>query len=466
MTATQSNGKNILFIVLDTLRAKEVLENIKKFKFFSKLMKDGIVYKKAIAPSNWTLPSHASIFTGLYPLEHGVNRVYDSLRKSPFNLPVLLKKAGYRTLLITNNNFISSEYKFIYGFNKYINLSAEHNEVKIKTPEEFLNAIKDSKNISDCLNSFLEFLRHADHTMLGFNKDRNTKITTEILIDLIKSEKYLLNKHFIFVNYMENHEFYRPFSHYCLGTSISNFVSLIYYLKEVRPKYYTEYAFFNSINLSKKSINFLRKLYLDTIYYIDKTLLKLFKTMESEGSLDSTVLIVTSDHGNEHFEHSILGHSKHLYNTISHVPLFIYGLDDHQIIEDFVSVKDIYGIVLKSSIGKVPNFVKLPPPFSRNYQNFALSEMVVEPILDFAIKTKKIDDAKRMLYGGVSVHFDNYHYIKLTNGKTFLFDFEKDYLEKENLFNDRKDEIPKNISRFVDYRIEKIILKYLLKFKF
>ena len=57
---------NVVFIVVDTLRddyANPLKEELKKLGFIS--------YNNVIAPASWTLPSHVSIFTGLYPAFHG-----------------------------------------------------------------------------------------------------------------------------------------------------------------------------------------------------------------------------------------------------------------------------------------------------------------------------------------------------------------------------------------------------------
>ena len=127
---TNSKKSNVIFILADTLRAKEVFENLNKLKFFKRIAREGITYRKAIAPSTWTLPSHASIFTGLLPLEHKVNFAYDRLKPSLMLLPVVFLKSGYSTACFTNNPLIDYTYGFGYGFEKVFRVN--------KTPEEKL----------------------------------------------------------------------------------------------------------------------------------------------------------------------------------------------------------------------------------------------------------------------------------------------------------------------------------------
>ncbi|MGC9108627.1 MAG: alkaline phosphatase family protein, partial [Infirmifilum sp.] len=105
---------NIVLIVLDTLREDHAqgLEPLTQLGF--------VKYENVYAPAPWTLPSHASMFTGLYPSEHGIHErrgIYDigslatlsRIRMTKFNGGILgeLKATGYTTYVISANTFIS-----------------------------------------------------------------------------------------------------------------------------------------------------------------------------------------------------------------------------------------------------------------------------------------------------------------------------------------------------------------------
>ena len=89
---------NIIFIVLDTLRADRVLQkqnNVELTPFIKGILKKSIYFENCIANSPWTLASHISMFTGLYPIQNRIleNNVYALNNKLPI-LTEILKKNG------------------------------------------------------------------------------------------------------------------------------------------------------------------------------------------------------------------------------------------------------------------------------------------------------------------------------------------------------------------------------------
>ena len=109
---------NMIVIVLDTLRkdalpvygGKSITPNLEKFS------QDSVVFQNAIAPSSWTVPSHVSIFTGLYPRKHGVHEDFEGGPRGIFRklhefrgnaITKKLKDFGYNTLGLSANGQIS-----------------------------------------------------------------------------------------------------------------------------------------------------------------------------------------------------------------------------------------------------------------------------------------------------------------------------------------------------------------------
>jgi arylsulfatase A-like enzyme len=129
--ARKSEEKNILFIMLDTLRAdhlgcygyyRDTSPHIDKFA------KEALLFQNAFSQSSWTLPSHYSIFTSLYPYESGYTPVYNPELKStsspslPPEIDTLtewLKEAGYLTLATTGGGYMNSAYGLDQGFEEY-----------------------------------------------------------------------------------------------------------------------------------------------------------------------------------------------------------------------------------------------------------------------------------------------------------------------------------------------------------
>lgn len=79
----------------------------------------GIVFERAVAQSPWTRPSVASVFTGLWPRRHGVNRIEDALSSEVTTLAELLREAGYGTHGVIANSSVARAFGFDRGFDGY-----------------------------------------------------------------------------------------------------------------------------------------------------------------------------------------------------------------------------------------------------------------------------------------------------------------------------------------------------------
>jgi choline-sulfatase len=131
-----STNSNIVLIVIDTLRSDHLPfygYPQDTAPFLGELAANGIVFENTYSTSSWTSPATASLFTSLYPIQHGVltgllaareTMKIDSeitINKIPAaveTLPEILKKAGYRTFGISDNINISVEEGFDQGFDK------------------------------------------------------------------------------------------------------------------------------------------------------------------------------------------------------------------------------------------------------------------------------------------------------------------------------------------------------------
>ncbi len=146
LAAACSNGEpqkaapNVLMVVIDTLRADHLPfygYSEQTAPFLDRIAKQGVVFERAWATSSWTAPATASIFTGLYPNQHGVtqgmvlvnnvratgdptitlNRIPDAIE----TVPELMKSRGYRTYGIADNPNICEEEGFESGFDRFQN---------------------------------------------------------------------------------------------------------------------------------------------------------------------------------------------------------------------------------------------------------------------------------------------------------------------------------------------------------
>jgi len=309
---------NVIMIVLDTARADH-------FSFYGyprattpfleQLAKDSVVFENAFSTAPWTLPSHASFFTGLYPSEHNCHYENMRLAKSYQTLAEDLSKMGYFTLGYSNNEMITRFSGLTQGFDRFV----ESSKARFYTGE----TVK------------LFFQTLMDENLYYDNGARATG-------RVIKKWLARINRHntryFLFINYMESHipypQFAEAFKFFDQPDEARN------RLKNKIPQYdiYNCHPELNSQIISD-SVNW----YDGALFYLDLKLKELFQFMRDNAYLDNTIIIILADHGESLGEHNLWGHAIGLYQQLLWVPLMIYAPDKlaPARIKRMVSLKDV-----------------------------------------------------------------------------------------------------------------------------
>ena len=309
---------NVIMIVLDTARADH-------FSFYGyprattpfleQLAKESVVFENAFSTAPWTLPSHASFFTGLYPSEHNCHYENMRLAKSYQTLAEDLSKMGYFTLGYSNNEMITRFSGLTQGFDRFV----ESSKARFYTGE----TVK------------LFFQTLMDENLYYDNGARATG-------RVIKKWLARINRHntryFLFINYMEAHipypQFAEAFKFFDQPDEARN------RLKNKIPQYdiYNCHPELNSQIISD-SVNW----YDGALFYLDLKLKELFQFMRDNAYLDNTIIIILADHGESLGEHNLWGHAIGLYQQLLWVPLMIYAPDKlaPARIKRMVSLKDV-----------------------------------------------------------------------------------------------------------------------------
>ncbi len=114
---------NLLLVTLDTTRADRIGcygYAAARTPHLDRLAAEGIRFERAYAPAPITLPAHASIFTGLYPFEHGVRNNGNFYLTDRFEtLATVLKGQGYRTAAFVSTFILDRRYGLARGFETY-----------------------------------------------------------------------------------------------------------------------------------------------------------------------------------------------------------------------------------------------------------------------------------------------------------------------------------------------------------
>jgi len=316
-----SERPNVLLIVLDTVRAdhmscygyaRNTTPNIDAFAAEAHL------YKNVLSPSPWTLPSHASFFTGLPSSGHLCTNLHMFLDDSFDTLAEQLNAAGYQTLALVTNSALSKEQGFGQGFEVFENPGRNIDHFRpllgVTNREEM-----DAKSYSYLMQRRLEEWFAQD-----YEPDR---------------------PFFIFLNYIEPHIPYTPPSRQLKWATQDMFRK---WEEFNQFDYVFSYSFGYEEASAAQDLEELETLYDEEIAYVDEKVGQAFELLRKTGNYDNTLIIVTSDHGEHLGEHHLMEHQFSLYEQLVRVPLIVKYRDRFPAGEDhtFVQSHDIYPTIL------------------------------------------------------------------------------------------------------------------------
>lgn len=350
---------NILLIVMDTARAKSMSlygHRNRTTPNLERISEEATVYKYCFSTAYWTIPSHASLFSGLYPSEHGSYAdTHMSLNTQLALLPWVLKKHGYSTECISCNPFLSKKFNYDFGFDvmknlvlRFDDMGAENVKRMVsgkKRREQLVNLMKyvfKERRIKDVFKAVVNWLDNPDNALK--NSAPLTLKANKKILNFIKDHKNHGSPWFLFVNFIQCHGKYNPPEPYRykfaeknpeIEKRIWNFNNLDYYAGNWTP--------------SPEETEYMHRLYEGEILFLDSVIGEIYDYLKKLGTLYNTVLIITSDHG-EHFgEKGHFGHAFSIYNEIFHIPLIIkypHGIvnskEDHRLSQ----INDLYATIL------------------------------------------------------------------------------------------------------------------------
>jgi arylsulfatase A-like enzyme len=330
---------NIILIVVDALRAKNLScygYNKLTSPNIDNLVKNSILFENAYSCATTTYPSLTSIFSGKYPLSHGIIKHNRSLTSTDIDalnnsgtifLPEILKHQGYTTLAVDwMGRWLKRGYDYYSGILSPFTTKLYSVLKYLFKSEELASRIAHPKLID-----------HAENV-------------TKRSINLIK--KYEKEKFFLFIHYWDTHIPYNPPERY-YKKFVNDDYGINYDVEDIvnkfNPAYYKKY-FEQTYRIPSNviKINELFARYDGSISYIDHQLSRLFKTLESLEISDETMIILTSDHGESLTEHGIYFGHHGLYDATVHVPLIMSysALPKNKRIKSFVQHIDITPTIL------------------------------------------------------------------------------------------------------------------------
>lgn len=322
---TVEKRPNIVLVVMDTARAQNFScygYERETTPFLDSLAEGNVKYENAFSQANWTLSSHASMFSGQYLSEHQAD-----LDKNIEDLEVVqddLKEKGYTTLGAVNVGYLSAStgVDTFFDRHEFMNegVNLEENSIFEKSREmrdvpkleKYWKLGKEALfggNFSDLFEAGFFVLKKALMRIDSGAKKTNHKAYQ--YLDELDDEPF-----FMFLNYAEPHAPFKPpfpYSHKFLDNKFR--YGSIFETDHKNMKKYLS----SDLKPDEGMMDIKQSLYDGSINYLDSRLENLYKTIKER--YPNTVFIFTSDHGEYLYAHERVNHLVGLHEEVTHVPL-------------------------------------------------------------------------------------------------------------------------------------------------
>lgn len=357
----QGKKQNIVIIVVDTLRQDRVgcygyrrntTPNI------DRLAQEGILFRNAVSSAPWTSPSIGTLLTSQHPCVLGISDKFEPIDSRFPLISQMLKKYGYATYGIVSHTLVSANLGFGRGFDKYDETSIRGHG-GISSPR--------------VTNKAISFLRDFS-VQEGFNRP-----------------------FFLFLHYFDPHYHYVLHKRYNYYPSYSGKIKNGNILELLRMR----------DSISSDDIKYLLALYDSEIAFTDEGIGMLSDELKNLGFYDNSMIILTSDHGEEFMERGWIGHTITLHEELLRVPLIIKTPGcQHRTIDSQVGLIDIVPTIYQYLGLKIPDGlegealdldpgaqIKSRPVFSETFMTMPL-DILYEDVEPIAFRSVTLRDWK------------------------------------------------------------------------
>lgn len=291
---TRRDQPNVLLLILDTVGARDMSlygYERRTTPTLDSLAHHAIVFDRAIAPAPWTLPSHASMFTG-WRADSLETRYRVPLGPERRLVSEEFASAGYRTGgFVANVEYAGTGSGLGRGFHKYVDFGPSWRAALSST----------------ATGRFL-------YTVVNRRRERplvaGRKSAPRINQQFLEWHQGMRGRPwFAFLNYYDVHDPYVP-PRDDERRFLAEGQQPVYDIGDVEP---TDAA----------AIASARALYDAALFSLDRAIGELLHELRRRGDLERTVVVITSDHGEEWGEQGVLMHGNSVYIASLHVPLMI-----------------------------------------------------------------------------------------------------------------------------------------------
>jgi arylsulfatase A-like enzyme len=372
-------ARNVVVLLVDTLRASKLQSYYPKTRVktpaIDGFVSEGTLFERAQAPENWTKPSVASVLTSLHPATHRTKEDASKLPASALMLSEVYQKAGFKTASFIANGYVSNAFGFDQGWDYYTNYIREQRNTN-------------ASNVFGEAESWIEK-----------NKD---------------------GRFFVYIQTIDPHVPYDPPAEFLemydpapyKGQVQNRRTHLMLDDAKKNPKKYT---------FTQRDKERIEALHDGEISYHDLHFGKFLVKLRELGLDDDTLIVVTSDHGEEFQEHGSWGHGHSVYQELLGVPLIFRWpgvIPAKTRIAPVVSTMDIGPTVLEAAGVAIPDAFE-----GRSLLGFMRGDWPTAPYVAFS----DFLDHRRVIRGG------DWKMIIRGNLSQIMFDLGNDYWEQNEL---------------------------------
>ena len=339
-----AGSPNVLLIVLDTVRADRTSlygYGRPTTPTLERLALRAIRFDEARASAPWTLASHASMFTGRWPFELGIKWLAPMGDRFP-TLAEYLGSRGYATAgFVANTFYCSFDTGLNRGFTHYEDydldrLGAFRTAELVSLTVKIVGALCQRLGETFDLGPFRALQTYAVGQLEVADKKFAGAVNREFL-DWLSRRREPDRPFFAFLNYFDAH------SRYLLPRGEE-------YRFGLKPLIQADFQLFHGwyeidkTQLPRRYRTMISDCYDSCLAHLDERLGELFDELQSRGVLDKTLVVITSDHGEDVGEHDLYDHGESLYRNEIRVPLLIIvpGRGSHRgTVGETVSLRDL-----------------------------------------------------------------------------------------------------------------------------
>ncbi len=382
-TPAPAPPENVIFYLIDTLRADRIKainpDTRIKTVGYERMAAEGATFTQVYSQGNESFVSHAAIFTGQYPRRSAITRTGIPIPSTiPFMAEAIRKDSSIKTAGYTSNGYIARRNGYERGWDTYVNTLGSN--MAYLSPALYQYATTWLTRNDD--NPFFLYLGPVDpHVTYRAHKD---------ILPMYDPDPYTG----LFVKSVSGHD---------LGKIKSG-----------------------AIKVTDRDKIRVTAIYDDEVTFAGNWLDKMLQWLDERGTLDKTMIIVTSDHGDEFWEHGTVGHGHSVHEGLVHVPLMIRYpayFQPGSVFHDGADTTDIFPTIM-DALGK-------PIPISLQGESLL-------PHQEEGIRVRKAGYPRP----SVATHYTQYYAMRLgrwkliarPQGKNTIYDLGSDPTEQKDVF--------------------------------